>query len=42
MPTSLKHGLGIRTNGTKHDIPNTNYLGEKGKRKERGLKEYII
>ena len=29
-------------NGTRHDIPNTNHLGEKGKRKEKGLKEYII
>ena len=36
-----RHTLEIRTNGTKHDIPNTNYQGEKRRRKERGLKEYI-
>ena len=33
--------LEMRTNGTWHDIPNTTHLREKGKRKERGLKEYI-
>ena len=27
-------------NGTKHDIPNTNHLGEKKRRKEGVLKEY--
>ena len=26
--------LEIRTNGIKHDIPNTNHLREKGRRKE--------
>ena len=36
-----RHTLKRRTNGTKYDIPNTNHLGEKGKRKERGLKKYI-
>ena len=36
-----RHTLEIRTNGTWHDIPNTTHLREKGKRKERGLKEYI-
>ena len=36
-----RHTLEMRTNGTRHDIPNTNHLGEKGRRKERGLKEYI-
>ena len=35
------HTLEMRMNGTRHDIPNTNHLGEKGRRKERGLKEYI-
>ena len=35
------HTLEIRKNGTRYDIPNTNHLKEKGKRKERGLKEYI-
>ena len=29
-----RHTLEIRTNGTKHDIPNTNHLREKGIRKE--------
>ena len=28
------HILEIRTNGTRQDIPNTNHLGEKGRRKE--------
>ena len=32
--------LEMRTNGTWHDIPNTTHLREKGKRKERVLKEY--
>ena len=31
----------MRTNGTRHDIPNTNHLREKVGRKEGGLKEYI-
>ena len=35
------HTLEMRTNGTWHDIPNTNHLREKGRREERGLKEYI-
>ena len=35
------HTLDMRTNGTQHDIPNTNHLREKGERKEGGLKEYI-
>ena len=35
-----RHTLKIRTNGTWHDIPNTTHLREKGKRKERVLKEY--
>ena len=34
MPTSLE----MRTNGTWHDIPNTNHLREKRGRKEGGLK----
>ena len=25
-----RHTLEMRTNGTQHDIPNTNHLGEKG------------
>ena len=29
-----RHTLKMRTNGTKHDIPNTNHLREKGRRKE--------
>ena len=29
-----RHTLEIMTNGTKHDIPNTNHLREKGMRKE--------
>ena len=33
--------LEMRTNGTQHDIPNTNHLREKRGRKEEGLKEYI-
>ena len=28
------HTLEMRMNGTKHDIPNTNRLREKGRRKE--------
>ena len=28
------HTLEMRTNGTKHDIPNTKYLREKGRRKK--------
>ena len=36
------HNLEMRTNGTKYDIPNTNHLWEKGRRKKGGLKEYII
>ena len=35
------HTLEMRTNGTWHDIPNTTYLKEKGRRKEGGFKEYI-
>ena len=35
------HTLEMRTNGTWHDIPNTNHLREKGGRKEGDLKEYI-
>ena len=35
------HTLEIRTNGTRHNIPNTTHLGEKWRRKEKGLKEYI-
>ena len=34
------HTLEMRTNVTRHDIPNTNYLGKKGRRKEGVLKEY--
>ena len=34
--------LEMRTNGTWHDIPNTNNLREKGGMKEGGLIEYII
>ena len=33
-----RHTLEIRTNGTKHDIPNTNHLREKRRRKEGVLK----
>ena len=29
-----RHTLEIRTNGTKHNIPNTNHLREKWRRKE--------
>ena len=36
------HTLEMRTNGTWHDIPNTNHLREKGGMKEGGLIEYII
>ena len=35
-----RHTLEMRTNGTRHDM-HTNHLREKGKREERGLKEYI-
>ena len=35
------HTLKMRTDGTKRDIPNTNHLREKKRRRERGLKEYI-
>ena len=35
------HTLDMRTNGTQHDIPNTNHLKEKRERKEGGLKQYI-
>ena len=28
------HTLKMRTNGTRHDIPNTNHLGEKRRRNE--------
>ena len=31
-----RHTLEMRINGTKHDIPNTNHLREKGRRK-RGV-----
>ena len=33
--------LEMRTNGTRHDIPNTNHLNEKVRKKEGVLKEYI-
>ena len=29
-----RHTLEMRMNGTKHDIPNTNHLKEKGRSKE--------
>ena len=29
-----RHTLKMRTNGTRHDIPNTNHLREKGRKKE--------
>ena len=29
-----RHTLEMRTNGTRHDIPNTNHLKEKMRRKE--------
>ena len=32
------HTLEMRTNGTRHDIPNTNHLREKRRRKEGVLK----
>ena len=35
------HTLEMRTNSTKHDIPNTNHLKEIGRRKEGDLKVYI-
>ena len=33
--------LEMRTNGTRYDIPNTTHLREKGRRKERGLEEFM-
>ena len=33
----VRHALEIRTNGTRHNIPNTNHLREKGGKKEGGL-----
>ena len=30
----VHHTLEMRMNGTRHDIPNTNHLREKGRRKE--------
>ena len=36
-----RHTLGMRTNGTWQDIPNTNHLRENGRRKEGVLNEYI-
>ena len=36
-----RHTLEMKTNGTKHDIPNTNHLREKGRRKRGVFKEYI-
>ena len=36
-----RHTLEMRTNGTRHDIPNTDHLREKRRTKKRGLKEYI-
>ena len=36
-----RHTLEMRTNGTRHDIPNTTHLREKWGRKEWGFKEYI-
>ena len=35
------HTLEMRTNGTRHDIPNTTHLREKEGEEGRGLKEYI-
>ena len=35
------HTLEMRMNGTQHDIPNTTHLREKGRRKDRILKEHI-
>ena len=35
------HTLQMRTNGTRHDIPNTTHLREKGRREEGVLKEYM-
>ena len=35
------HTLVMRTNGIWHDIPNTNHLREKVRRKEEVLKKYI-
>ena len=36
-----RYTLEMRTNDTRHDIPNTTHLREKGRRKEGVLKEYI-
>ena len=36
-----RHTLEMSMNGTRHDIPNTTHLREKGRRKEEVLKEYI-
>ena len=36
-----RHTLKTRTNGTEHDIPNTNHLRKKRRRKEGCFKEYI-
>ena len=36
-----RHTLEMRTNGTWHDILNTNHLRDKGRRKKGVLKEYI-
>ena len=41
LPIWGRHTLETRMNGTWHDIPNTNHLREKWRRKEGGLKEYI-
>ena len=36
-----RHTLKMRTNGTRHDIPNTTHLRERGGRKEGGFEKYI-
>ena len=36
-----RHTLETRMNGTRHDIPNTTYLREKGGRRKGDLREYI-
>ena len=36
-----RHTLEMRTNGTRHDIPNTTHLREKRGRRKGDLKEYI-
>ena len=36
-----RHTLKMRTNGTRHNIPNTIHLREREGRKERGFKKYI-